>query len=170
MKTVALVASFVAVLSTANAQSLRAQSEAMNKKIHAAMMKKDFAALGKIIKAGTTKDFVYMETGMKGPGQNFDQMMANMKMGFNTFQKITTVNSKIVSLKEKGNKAAGTTEHVMGGIMIGPDKKPHKVMMLGKSQDSFVKVGTQWKMSKMVWTNGKMTMDGKPMDPSKMGG
>lgn len=162
--------SFVAlaiVVACAPAQSLRSAVTSSNKQICAAMKKKDFKALEKIFKSTMTSDFKYEENGQT---QNYDQMMAGMKMGLGQYTKLTEVWTKIVSLKETGSTGSGVMSHMMAGTIVGQDKKVHKMTFSGTSNDSFVKQNGKWKMSKMSWGSEKMTMDGKPFDPTKMGG
>jgi hypothetical protein len=166
MKAMLVSVVLLAGIAAAQAQSLHSQIEAANQKIVAAMKKKDIPAIAKAIKAGTTANFVYTEA---GKSQTFDQMMADMKMGLNSMSKITVCEEKILSLKEKGNTATGTTSHKMGGIATGPDKKPHTMVYMGTSTDQYVKEKGVWKMSKMAWNMTGMTMDGKKMDASAMG-
>jgi hypothetical protein len=54
--------------------------------------------------------------------------------------------------------------------MMGPDKKSHTMSFSGTSTNTYVKVKGKWLMSVMSWGKSTMMMDGKPMDPSKMGG
>jgi hypothetical protein len=161
MKALTLGIALLGVICFAQADDAKAQIEAGNKVIHQAMMKKDLVALEKAFRASCTKDFVYMENGQK---QNFETMLNNMKMGISSMKKITKAGSKILTLKVKGNTAVGTTEHTMEGIMPpGDDKKEHKMGFGGVAEETYVKKGGKWMMSKMVWKSQKMTMDGKPM-------
>lgn len=166
MKALALTMLALGAFVVAQASGLRASIEASNKKIQTAMMKKDFATLDKIFKAGMTKDFRYVENGKT---EAYDVMMQGIKMGFGQMQKITTVKTKIMTLNEKGNGGTCTSEHTMAGTMVGEDKKKHSMSFTGASVETYVKVGKDWKMSKMEWKATKMTMDGKPM-PMGAGG
>lgn len=170
MRSILVLVSLVAVVASAQAQSLRAEIEASGKAIGKAMMKKDFVALAKEMKATVTKDFVYIEKGVKGPPQNVDQVIAGIKMGLSGMTKVTVAKATVHSLKQKGNTAVAKGEHTIAGITMGPDKKPHTMVIVGATEDTYVKQGGKWKMSKMVWLSQKMTMDGKPMDPAMMGG
>jgi len=123
------------------------------------MMKKDVNGLEKAMKAGVTSNFVYIENGQK---QTFAEMMTNMKMGIGMMKKITVAKTKILSVKETGNKAVAMEEHTMVGTMVGPDKKTHTSGFTGVAEETYVKEGGKWKMAKMVWKSQKMTMDGKP--------
>lgn len=164
MKALALLTLTLSLTAASHADSLRTQVEASNKAIHKAMMKKDFTELAKVMRAAVTSDFKYVEAGNT---MNFDQMMSNMKAGLGSLKTVTTARSVILNLKSTGTKATGTTTHTMGGTMVGPDKKSHVMAFMGTSNDSYVKRGSSWKLSKMVWTANTMTMDGKPYDPTK---
>lgn len=152
----------VAAIGAAHAQSLKSQIEAHNKKIGAAMMKKDVEEVGKLFKAGFTKDFKYFENAKAQP-QTGDQMIANMKMGLGTMKKMESATSKVLTVKENGSKATVTTQHGMVGTMDMGDKKDHTMGFSGVSEDTYVKVNGKWLMSKMMWKSQKTTMDGKPM-------
>ncbi len=154
----------VAIVATAFAGSARTEIDAWNKKVTAAMMKKDMANLEKIMKAGVTSDFKHVENGQS---LNFAQMFERMKMGIGSMKKLTKATTKIVSITEKGNTAVCKVEHVMEGMMAMEDKKDHKMGFTGIAEHTYVKQGKSWKMSKMEWKTQKATMDGKPMD---MGG
>ena len=158
---------FVATLfvASAHASGLKSTIISMNKKVSATLVKGDLKAFEKITRAGVTKDFVYSENGQN---MTYDQMLKQMKDGMGQMGKIVSAESKLVKLDIKGNTASGVCSHTMKTITKGKDKKNHVMVMTGKSVDTYVKVGDTWKMSKMAWTNAKMTMDGKPYDPSKM--
>ena len=160
MKAVALTLLLLGAIGIAQADGLRAAVEASNKKISAAMMKKDFAGLDKIFKAGMTKDFTYTEAGKT---QSYDTMMSGLKMGLGQYSKITKVSTTIKSISEKGNAGTCTAEHVMAGTVVGADKKTHTSSFTGIAVETYVKVGKEWKMSKMEWKSSKMMLDGKPM-------
>lgn len=152
----------LAAIGAAHAQSLKSQIESHHKKIGAAMMKKDTEEVGKLFKSGFTKDFKYFETAKSQP-HGADQMINSMKMGLGAMKKMKAANSKILSLKENGNKATVSTQHTMVGTMDMGDNKEHVMSFTGVSDDVYVKVNGKWLMSKMTWKSQKMTMDGKPM-------
>ncbi|RYG19348.1 nuclear transport factor 2 family protein [bacterium] len=146
MKSLAVVISLSAVLCNASAQSLRSQIDAANKTSSRLMMAKDVKGLTKHWKAGMTPDFKYVEGGKT---QNFDAMAAGMAMGLGQMNKLSKAESKLLTLKEKGNTATATTRHTMG--------------FTGVSSDTYVKQGGKWRMSKMSWLKQTSSMDGKPM-------
>lgn len=154
----ALAISLLVAIAVVAQADLRSDIASSNRQIHAAMMKKDMKALDQIFKAGMTKDFVYTENGQK---QSYAQMMAGMKMGFQSLTKMTKVDTKIKSVQEKGNMGTCMSEHMMEGWTMGKDKKQHKMAFIGMAKETYRKVGGHWKMARMDWTASKMTMDGK---------
>lgn len=167
MKSLTVTLAVVGLVAISSADSLRDQINASNKKIGKCMEKKDMDGFAKACKAGMTKDFKYMEGGQT---MTFDQMFAQMKASFQQLTTVSSATSSIVKLTQKGDSATCLTKHVMKGTMMGPDKKKHTFEMGGTSTDVYKKVGKEWKMASMSWVNGDMKMDGKKMDPSKMGG
>ena len=165
MKLIAVSFAALSLVAISSAD-LRSDIKQMNAVVGNAMVKGDMKMLSKVIKAGVTNDFTYVE---QGKTMTCDQMLETMKAGFSQM-KTTSAKTEIVSLKEKGNSGMATEKHMMTGTMTGPDKKTHKMSYVGTSTETYVKVGKEWKMSKMVWGMEKMMMDGKPMDMSKMAG
>lgn len=166
MKLLTVTLAAVSLVAVSNAD-LRSDINAMNGRIGSAMVKGDMKALDAMMKAGMTKDFKYIEGGKT---MTYDQMMVQMKASMSSM-KCTSAVAKLLTLKEKGNMATSTESHVMKGTMPpGADKKVHTMSFVGTSTNTYVKVGKDWKMSKMSWGKSTMMMDGKPMDMSKMGG
>jgi hypothetical protein len=163
MKYALTLAGLTLLAISATAQDAKAQIEKSNKALTNAMMKKDFAAMEKILRATCTKDFQYIEEGAKGKPMNLDGMIAGIKGGLSGFEKVTQVSSVIVSTKVTGKTAIVKAKHLMGGTMTGPDKKKHTMTMSGVAVETYVNQGGVWKMSKMVWGDSKMMMDGKAM-------
>jgi hypothetical protein len=62
-----------------------------------------------------------------------------------------------------------TISHNLSGTTMGQDKKLHKFEMGGVSKNDWRREGGVWKMSTFTWISEKMTMDGKPFDPSATG-
>ena len=165
MKLFTVSLALVGITGLANAD-LRSEITTMNTKICQMMMKGDMKSLDAMMKAGMTSNFQYVEGGKTMTyAQMFEQMKASMSM-----MKCTSATSKLASLKQNGKTATSVEKHMMAGTMTGPDKKPHKMSFSGTSTNTYVLSGKMWKMSKMSWGESKMMMDGKPMDPSKMGG
>jgi hypothetical protein len=160
MKLLALTVLAVLATGVAIAQSFRSQTEAVDRQICKAMMAKDFAKLEKILYSTTTADFVYLENGQK---QDRKTMIENMRQGIQSMKSLSKAQVKTVSVKETGDKAVASRQHVMEGTMMGPDKKDHKMSFSGVSQDLFVRVKGKWLIKRMEWRSQKMLMDGKPM-------
>ncbi|MEI8281441.1 MAG: nuclear transport factor 2 family protein [Armatimonadota bacterium] len=142
-----LITAVVAVLGlvAVSAADLKSDINAMNLKIGKAMVKGDMKALDAMFNAGMTKDFKYEEGGKT---MTYAQMMEQMKASMATM-KCTSAVAKLVTLKEKGNSATSTESHVMKGTTMGADKKSHTMSFSGMSTNTYVKVGKDWKMSKM---------------------
>ena len=158
---------FLSLTTWACASTLRSEIESMNKVVGKCLMKRDIAGFKKSVLGGVTADFKYIEGGRT---QTFDEMIATMAQSFKTLTKVNSVTTKILSLKEGLATATSKERHTMSVRSMGPDKKAHTMIMIGVSTNTYRKEGGKWKMSVMDWKNEKMTMDGKPMDPSMMGG
>lgn len=158
----ALTISLLAILTICLAfgQALRAQLESSDAKVLKAMKNKDMGTIEKLFTAGSTKDFVYVENGQK---QDLKTMLQNMKGGFDMMKKITRATLKTLTLKQTGDKAVSTRQHVMEGIITGADKKEHKMSFSGVSEDRYVRQNGKWLMQRMEWKSQKMLMDGKPL-------
>lgn len=154
-------------LAAVGVADLRSDIIAIDKKVSAAIMRKDAKAFEMTLKPICTKDFKYVENGQT---MGFKQMVEGMRMGMKQMGKVTMAEAKLVSLKEMGSMATAMMSHNMKAEMMGPDKKMHKMGFSGMSTHTFKKVGGHWMMSMMKWGKQSMTMDGKPFDPSKMGG
>jgi hypothetical protein len=166
-KALTVFAVALGVVCLASAGNLRKDIESANKKIHAAFMKKDIGAFEKITREVTTSDFKYVENGKT---ETYDDMIAGMKQSFAMMQKMKSADSKILNLSVHGDTGTCETRHRMVSISEGPDHKAHTMVFSGVSKDGFRKESGEWKMSSMEWVKETMTMDGKPFDPSKMGG
>jgi hypothetical protein len=167
VKKLALIVMGISIAGLSQAESLKSFADRLNKQMVSAMLKKDMNAVEKILKANLTKDFKYTEDNRT---MDMKTMFEQMKMGLGSMNKITRVVAKGSNFKEKGNSGSCKATHMFEGTMMGPDKKTHKMTMSGDTVETYVKVGGKWKMKTMVWSNSKMLMDGKPMDPSMMGG
>ncbi|MBS1724957.1 MAG: hypothetical protein JSS66_18615 [Armatimonadetes bacterium] len=167
MRTLPLLATCLLVTSVAHAANLRSSINSMASKVHATFMKKDADAFAKVVRPAVTSDFKYVENGKT---MTFDEMVEGMRQGLAQMSKITSATTKILTLTEKGNMGSTTEMHTMSGVNMGQDKKMHKMTFSGKTKCEYRKVKGTWKMASMTWVSQTMTMDGKKMDPSKMGG
>lgn len=158
MKTLGIFLS-LSVAIAAHAQLLQAHVATADRTIDRLMMAKDVKGLKKTLQAGVTSDFKYVEGGQT---QSFEAMSANMTMGILSMKSLRKVEAKAISVKEKGSTGTVMTMHLMEGTTIGADKKPHTLTFSGTSEDTYVKQGGKWKLSRMAWVKQSMTMDGKP--------
>ena len=161
--TVTLAAVSLVAISSAD---LKSEITLANGMITKAMMKGDMKALESVLRASVTSDFKYTEAGRT---MNFDQMWTTMKASMSSM-KCTMAKATETMVKEKGKMGTSVEMNHMMGTMMGADKKQHTMTFDGTSNNTYMKVGKQWKMSKMVVGKSSMMMDGKPMDMSKMGG
>lgn len=168
MRFIAVSCVFLSLSVVASADDLRKSILEMNSLVSKSMKSGDLKGLEAVMKRGVSPDFKYVESGYPGKPMNFDQMVSTMKMGMSMFKKVTVAESKLLTLKETGNKAISTSVHTVGGILVGPDKKTHQMMSAGLSTDTYRKVKGTWQMISMNFKTTSMTMDGKPMDMSKM--
>lgn len=164
MKALLVTVSALAICSLASAESLKTTVEKAYKLSNAALVKKDINAFVKAMKPTVTSDFKYVE---RGQAMDFDKMVAGMKMGLGSMSKVTASVSKLKSVKETGDTGVIKGFHSMSGMVLGPDKKSHLMEYGGNTTELFKKVGGVWKMTKMVWEDSIVKMDGKPFDPSK---
>ena len=164
MRTITSILVALAVVGTASAD-LKSEIKTMNVAICKAFMKKDFVAADKVMRAGLAPNFKYIEAGKT---ETYDVMFQGVKGGLGALQKITSAKAVTSNLKIKGNTATGTTTHTIEAEMV-MNKKSHKMVMVGTSQDEYKKFGKSWKMTVMKWGSQTMTMDGKPMDAAAAG-
>jgi len=162
-----LFVSSVLVASVFAGDNLKTKIAVMNKEVAASFLKNDgLKTFEKITRGAVTSDFKHI-----GDGQTmgYDQMLTTMKQSM-AMLKVTSCKATTSHISEKGNKATSISKHDMRATMTGPDKKNHKFHMWGTTRDTYSKEVNTWKLAIMDWSESKMTMDGKPFDPTKMGG
>lgn len=162
MKFAYLVPVLLVASACASAESLKATASKMGQKASAYLAKKDFAGFEKAMKGFITSDFKYID---EGKSMSFNDMLTGMKMGLGQL-KVTGASSKTLTAKETGKTGVTTATHNISGTMTGPDHKSHTLKASATSTDTWVKVGGVWKLSVMNWGKTKMSMDGKPFDPT----
>ncbi|HEY3782297.1 MAG TPA: nuclear transport factor 2 family protein [Fimbriimonadaceae bacterium] len=162
-KSVILAVLALASLSFASTQSLKTEANKMNSEVAHAFMHKDMDAFEKITRAHVTSDFKHVEMGKT---QTYDEMLAEMKQSFGSIKKLTSCTAVTSHVMVHGDTGTSITNHRMVGVIVGPDNKDHKMVMTGATKDTYRKEGGMWKLSEMNWTSQKMTLDGKPYNPS----
>ncbi len=141
----------------ASADDLKSHIASFDRQMTSAMMKKDFTQVKKLIKGEIAPNFVYEENGRR---QSLEQMLAGIKMGIGQMN-LRYANSKVLTLMNKGTSQVATVHHQIGGTAVGEDKKMHKMTFDGVSENTYVKIGKTWKMSKMRWIKQSTMIDGK---------
>ncbi len=162
MKTFTLLAA-LAVATASNAAGVRESAMPVFKQVDKAFMHKDAAAFKKATMGRMTSDF--KEVNPDGTSMTYAQTCDSVKQMLSTFNKVTSADVKMLTVKEKGNAATSTCAHTLTGTVMGPDKKSHKMVMKGWTSDTWKKEGKVWKMASMTWTKQEMTLDGKPFRP-----
>lgn len=101
---------------------------------------------------GKTETKAQAEASMK----QWFAMMKNLKCDF-----------KVTSVKEKGDMAMVVAKTKMMGMMkpMGNDKKAHMMGSAATETFTWRKMKGKWMITRIVTTDEKMTMDGKPYKP-----
>jgi len=138
------------------------------KKFEAGVVKAFATKNHKFFETISTPDFTY--TDASGRKMTKKESIAQMKGMFDS------MGPAKASFKSSGHAVKGNTAtaNYVGHFVMsqkGPDGKAHKLEMTSYTKETYKKVGAKWLVHSMVETKpGKMTMDGKPFDPSQMGG
>ena len=106
-----------------------------------------------------TSDFKYVQAAQT---QDLKTFTGNFTASIDMMVRVTSSSTRIISLKETGNRASGQIEKKMTGTMKTPDKKVHAVDRTGKFTEEYRKVGGKWKTATMTAGPQKFLMDGKP--------
>lgn len=150
------------VVALAPAASLKATATRAFRAAAVTIRHRDARAFDKVVRPYLTADFKCTE---QGQTMDYAQMLAGMKQSMTMMKHVTQASAKVQSCTEHGNMGKTSTHHVIIGTVLGEDKKTHKMVFNGQSNDTWVKQGGKWKMSTMVWAYQKMTRDGKPFNP-----
>lgn len=162
---VMLCAALVAVLALPAAADDRKDIEAL------------YGKLTRLILTNNAEGTLALETpdfkskGHDGKVMNGKQLVAQMKQD-SAMMKIKTFNIKLAQVSIKGNKADVQTTFTSTAEMMDPSGsgKKHAIGMNGAMSNKLAKTAGGWKFSYLEEKAGGMTLDGKPFDPSKMGG
>ena len=116
----------------------------------------------------STADFTYTTAGQTAKKKD---AMAGLKSMFD-MTKSLKYSCKITGFKKtKNGIVVNLTNHFEMTMMPGPDKKTHLMVTDQASQETWKKSGKTWLLTNITDIGkGKSTMDGKPFDPSQMGG
>jgi hypothetical protein len=152
-----LILSLIAVAGLAQAD-LRSEIAAAHQKVEKAAMSKDIKGAEAAYKESVTSDFKYVHA---GKAQDFKTFLHEFTETIAMTDKVTTHSTRIISLKENGNKATGEVERKMAGTMKNPDNSIHTMDWTGVFTEEYRKVGGKWKTAKMIEGKQKFLMDGK---------
>lgn len=101
---------------------------------------------------------------------NKQQAMAQMKQMFEMSSNMKAA-FRTLSMKLEGRNGVAVTDGKYTFDMKTPDGKTHKMAMQQKMTEKYRKTPQGWKIFMIInHEGGKMTMDGKPFDPSVLGG
>jgi len=150
--------SLIAVAGLSHAD-LRSEITAARRKVERAALAKDIKGAEAAYKSCVTPDFKYVQD---GKAQDFKTFLGNFTASIAMTEKVASSSSRIVSLKQTGNKATGVIEQKMTGTMKGQDKKIHTMDWTGLFTEEYRKVGGKWKTATMIAGKQKFLMDGKP--------
>lgn len=162
LMTAATAALFVSALAATDLKTFLLRE---TPKMEKAFMTGDVSYFEKI----STKDFTMTEMGQTVDKKTSLDQMKQM----NQMMKMKKIKTKLVSAVTKGNVGTAVTTMYAEATMAPMKKgdKSHKMVTEAFYTETWVRVGNGWKVQKIVATKPtKMLMDGKPFDPSKMGG
>lgn len=139
------------------ASSLKSEIAASEAKASAALSKGDMEKFKALMKPRVTADFKYVEEGKE---ISFDQMCDQMIKSIGAIKGLAATSS-IKKLTESGSTATVVVNRGMSWKQKGQDGKDHVMKYTGVTTDSYKKVDGKWLVSKMVWSDTKLTVDGK---------
>ncbi len=159
MKKYSLVLLLIAVAGLSHAD-LRSELESHNRKVEKAAKAKDVKGAEAAYKESVTSDFKYVQD---GKAQDYKTFIGNFTATIAMTEKVTSSSTRIISLKQYGNKATGKIEKKMTGTMRASGKKIQTFDWTGEFTEEYRKVGGKWKTATMTQGKQKFLMDGKPV-------
>gem|GEM_PF-2041087 len=123
-------------------------------------VKKDMTGLKSLLNSIATKDCAF--TDPKGKAQTVGQVLGQMAMQMGAIDKFITSTSHIDKTTEKGTTIVATVSSNYALLTkAGADGKAHKIEGSSVSIDTWVKVGSDWKLQGSKTTKETTKMDGK---------
>lgn len=150
-----------ALTASAAAEDVKATLQGAYNSLAKATIAKDTSGIKKVVKQWMAPDVVFIHK--DGRKETATQMLAQMQQMMPMIQKFGKYSVVIEKLTTKGNTAEATVLNNVSMTMAGPDKKPHTIVDVERSKDSWVKVGGQWKLKVSKTYEVKATMDGQPL-------
>jgi len=129
-------------------------------KLDAVTLKKDVAGFSKLLGDVATKDCTIIDS--KGKSTSASKTMASMAKELAQFDKVNKSSSHIDKTVDKGSTVVLTVSSVLDVTAKSPDGKAHQFVQTSTSDDTWVKVGSSWKLKLSKTTKEKTTLDGKP--------
>jgi len=106
-------------------------------------------------------------TGPNGQTMAHKSDMANFKAQLDAMQDFRA-KFHVMRVKQEEGETVVRARFDFTGKVKGKDGKLHRVRQTGVNDETWVKEGDMWKMSKMHTIEQKYTMDGKPTRPPGM--
>lgn len=144
----------------ADDKSARKEVDAAYRKLEAAIKAKNIDGVLKL----STLDFTMKQPGKKP--QNAEQVKAAMMQEFAMAKSVDEVKMTVTKFTVTGYTAEATTSGKMSLSMYGQQGKTNKLVDLSTTKDTWVKGADGWKIKSVDVITDKMTLDGKPFDPS----
>ncbi len=141
----------------------RSEIQALYYKVGRAMSSRD--AVG--VMACGTADMVYIERGKSLYG---DQISRRMEQRFRLMRGSPRCRVRVLSLTVKGKSASALTSNFTEAEVSGSGVSVHRVIANSTSRDQLVKTKRGWLMKSVFVLSDTMTLDGKPINSSVLGG
>jgi hypothetical protein len=153
------LAALVALLALSSyAGDPKTDFQALYSKAAAALTKKDLS----IFQTMAAKDLTYK--GRDGVVLKRAELEKRLKTQFMMIKTVNKITQTVKTVKVTGGSAVVDTQTLLDATV--PGAKPGKSSSLkvtSQSHDTWVKVGSLWKLKSIVVTSEAMTLDGKPM-------
>lgn len=160
-KSLLIAVSLLGVVTLSSAVDLKQSIQSIYDKISTLTMKKDLNALRKEMISTSTKDFVYVAKNAQP--KDIAALTVEMKEQFKVVKKFNRNVNRIEKLTVTGKTAKALVTGLYKIEIITPDKKLHVVSGISRTMDTWVKVGSEWKIREIRVLGETVTMDGKPL-------
>lgn len=164
MKKLALACLALAAVAHADeAQKLQQEIQKGMNAYCAAVMKKDFAAADKAMKAHFSPKATIKTS--DGRTRSYQQWTTEMKAQMAMLKSVQKMEMKVGNVKVTGNKATSKETFMMVATIpsMSDPKKTSKLEVSGKSSSTYEKVNGKWLVMSSTDSEQKVLVDGKPM-------
>jgi ketosteroid isomerase-like protein len=121
---------------------------------------------GGVMAVGTS-DLTYID---KGKVLSGNQIARHMEQRFRMMQGTPRCRFSVLSLQIKGMTASVLTSDITEAEMSGSSGKTHRIVASGRSRDELVKSKRGWLLKTVYVLSSSMTMDGRLLNVSALGG